>query len=61
MRIFTQDPHRVAEPQVISDYQESVANSSIPAQIGDIKTEELPGPDALHIPGGCCNLNEKLI
>lgn len=51
VRIFTQDPSRVAEPQVISEYQESVAKSSIPAQIGDIKTEELPGPDALHIPG----------
>ena len=47
VRVFTKAPERAAEEAVQKAYEEEVAASSIPAQIGDINTEQLVGPEAL--------------
>ena len=49
--MFTTSAERMASPAEIADYEQSVAASEIPAQIGDIKTEDLVGPSALKVPG----------
>ena len=54
IRIFTRSEERVASPEELEVYNEAVSKSSIPAQVGDIKTEDLPGPGALLTPGVCC-------
>ncbi len=47
-RIFTQDPERVADPQTLASFEESVKASSIPQQtVGQINMTDLPGPDFL--------------
>ncbi|CAG8434421.1 1374_t:CDS:10 [Diversispora eburnea] len=52
VRIFTRSPERVAEQNVLKDFENQVSQHAIPAnQIGDIKKDELPGPEALDIPG----------
>jgi len=51
IRVFTTNADRMASPSALADYEQSVAVSEIPAQIGDIKTEDLVGPSALQIPG----------
>ena len=51
IRVFTTSAERMASPAEIADYEQSVAASEIPAQIGDIKTEDLVGPSALKVPG----------
>ena len=55
IRVFTQCADRTADASDQAVFDELVATSAIPAQIGDIKTDELPGPDVLVIPGnhGC--------
>jgi phospholipase A-2-activating protein len=51
VRVFTAAPERTAEEEVQKTYEAEVAASSIPAQIGDIKTDQLSGPEALLNPG----------
>ena len=51
VRIFTTAPERAADEEIQKTYEAEVAASSIPAQIGDIKTEQLSGPEALLNPG----------
>ena len=51
VRVFTKDPARVACEEDQKAFEELVASSSIPTQLGDIKMEELPGPEALINPG----------
>jgi len=41
----------VASAAELAAFEECVASSTIPAQVGDIKTEDLPGPEALLGPG----------
>jgi len=55
--VFTTSAERMALPTELAEYEQSVAVSEIPAQIGDIKTEDLVGPSALQVPGKwhfCC-------
>ncbi|XP_064626570.1 phospholipase A-2-activating protein-like [Lineus longissimus] len=51
VRVFTRAPERVADPDELKAYEDEVSNSAIPTQIGDIKIENLPGPEVLLEPG----------
>ena len=47
-RIFTRDPERLANEQILAAFDESVQASSIPQQtVGQINMTDLPGPDFL--------------
>lgn len=54
-RIFTSADERIAPASVLQEFEDEVANQAIPAaanlDLGDIKKEELPGPEALLRPG----------
>ena len=53
VRIFSEDPERQAEPQVIEAFEDSVKASSIPQQqVGDVNKEQLPGPEFLQQKSG---------
>jgi len=41
----------MASADKLAEYEQLIAASEIPAQIGDIKTEDLVGPTALQVPG----------
>ncbi|KAI9184181.1 WD repeat protein Lub1 [Blastocladiella emersonii ATCC 22665] len=50
--LFTRDPARAAQADLVKAFEESLASSAIPKnQIGDIKKDDLPGPEALANPG----------
>jgi phospholipase A-2-activating protein len=51
LRVFTENAERFASPEELAAFIDVVASSTIPAQIGDIKTDELVGPDALNSSG----------
>ncbi|XP_064605533.1 phospholipase A-2-activating protein-like [Liolophura sinensis] len=51
IRVFSTCPDRVAAPEIQVAFEEQVAASTIPTQIGDIKVSDLPGPEALLNPG----------
>jgi len=54
IRVFTASAERVAAADKLAEYEQFIAASEIPAQIGDIKTEDLVGPSALQVPGNAC-------
>jgi len=53
VRVFTNEPDRMASIDAILDFEEQVARSSVAAQqdLGGLKVADLPGPDALQNPG----------
>ena len=51
IRVFSSSPERIADEPVQKAYEEQLSSSKIPAQIGDIKTEELPTASILNNPG----------
>ncbi|RUS88855.1 hypothetical protein EGW08_003400, partial [Elysia chlorotica] len=52
IRIFTQVSERVASQEVMEAYEAALASAPVASQpLGDIKTEDLPGPDSLQKPG----------
>ena len=51
VRVFTCDSLRQASTEDQAAFEEEVAQSSIPTQVGDLKTEDLPGPEVLLAPG----------
>jgi len=51
IRVFTTTAERRASATMLADYEQSITASEIPAQIGDINTEDLVGPSALQCPG----------
>ncbi|CAG8706467.1 1987_t:CDS:10, partial [Dentiscutata erythropus] len=52
VRIFTRNSERVAEPQILKDYDEQVSKHAIPSnQVGDLKKDKLPGLEALQKQG----------
>ncbi|VEU23196.1 DEKNAAC104315 [Brettanomyces naardenensis] len=52
VRIFTRDPKRAAAKDEIEKFQNSIENSSISENLfGKINKEDLPGDEALSIPG----------
>lgn len=55
-RVFTASPERVASQEELELFDAEVASHAIPAeaasgQLGDVKLEDLPGPEALLRPG----------
>ncbi|KAF0360437.1 phospholipase A-2-activating protein [Gigaspora margarita] len=51
-RIFSRDSERVAESQILKDYDEQVSKHAIPSnQVGDLKKDNLPGLEALQRQG----------
>ena len=51
LRVFSCVPERQAPAEEQQAFLDSLANSNIPSQIGDVKTEDLPGTEALLNPG----------
>ncbi|KAF9168456.1 hypothetical protein DFQ26_007587 [Actinomortierella ambigua] len=52
VRIFTRNKERVADEATLKAYDDENAASAIPAnQVGDIKKDDIPGPEALQKPG----------
>ncbi|XP_077981055.1 phospholipase A-2-activating protein-like [Glandiceps talaboti] len=54
IRIFTTAPERTASPEEIEMFDKQVASSALNPQsddLGQIKIDELPGPDSLNKPG----------
>ncbi|KAL8576565.1 hypothetical protein ACOMHN_003123 [Nucella lapillus] len=51
MRVFTRDAGRMALEEDQKAFEELIASSEVPTQLGDIKKEDLPGPEALTNPG----------
>ncbi|ELT98127.1 hypothetical protein CAPTEDRAFT_160241 [Capitella teleta] len=51
VRVFSCDPLRQASSEEVQAFEDTLAASSIPTQIGDIKTDDLVGPAALINPG----------
>ncbi|KAI1372528.1 PFU-domain-containing protein [Hypoxylon crocopeplum] len=53
VRVFSRSPERLASPDTLANFEESVSSSSIPQQqIGGINKEKLPGPDFLKNKSG---------
>jgi phospholipase A-2-activating protein len=52
VRIFSEAEERWASPEDLKAYDDLVASQALPAQqIGDVNKSDLPGPEALSIPG----------
>ncbi|XP_005104581.1 phospholipase A-2-activating protein [Aplysia californica] len=52
IRVFTQDPKKYASDEVIAAHEASLASAPVASQpLGDIKVEDLPGPESLDQPG----------
>jgi phospholipase A-2-activating protein len=52
VRIFSEAEERWASPQDLKVFDDLVASQALPAQqVGDVKKSDLPGPEALTIPG----------
>lgn len=53
VRVFTRSEERVASPETLAHFDESVKSSAIPQeQIGSVNKEKLPGPDFLKNKSG---------
>ncbi|KAI1391746.1 PFU-domain-containing protein [Hypoxylon trugodes] len=53
IRIFSRSPERLASPDTLAQFDESVKSSSIPQQqVGGVNKEKLPGPDFLKNKSG---------
>ncbi|KAF9928018.1 hypothetical protein FBU30_002711 [Linnemannia zychae] len=52
VRVFTRNAQRVADTETLKAYDEENAAVAIPSnQVGDLKKDDLPGPEALGQPG----------
>ena len=52
VRVFSTEEERWASPDQLQAYDDLVAAQALPAQqIGDVKKDDLPGPEALTQPG----------
>lgn len=52
VRVFSEAEERWASPQDLKAFDDLVASQALPAQqVGDVKKSDLPGPEALSIPG----------
>ncbi|KAI8956728.1 PFU-domain-containing protein [Daldinia sp. FL1419] len=53
IRVFSRSPDRLASPDTLAHFEESVKSSSIPQQqVGSINKEKLPGPEFLKNKSG---------
>ncbi len=55
IRVFTSAAEREAPAEEQQAFLDSLAASTIPSQIGDVKTEDVPGPEVLMNPGTAKN------
>lgn len=52
VRVFTRDSERMAVPEAQKEFDDLLANQSIPSnQLGDVEKDKLSGPEALQQPG----------
>jgi len=51
IRVFSRDPKRLGTEDELLAFQSLVSSNAIPAQVGDLKKDDVLGPDALEIPG----------
>ncbi|XP_061181732.1 phospholipase A-2-activating protein-like [Saccostrea echinata] len=51
IRVFTTTPERMAPEDEQKSFEEQVAATAVPKQLGDVKLEDLPGPEVLLNPG----------
>ena len=52
VRIFSEVEERWASPEDLKAFDDLVASQALPAQqVGDVKKSDLPGPEALDVPG----------
>ena len=55
VRVFTSDPKKYASTEELKAYDEQISSSQVPSQLGDLKPEDLSGPEALLNPGKLTN------
>jgi len=52
VRVFSRDPNRQADATLQQEFEATISATALNShQIGDIKKTDLPGPDALYVPG----------
>lgn len=52
VRIFSESKERWANADVLETFESQVSSQSLPSQqVGDVKKSDLPGPEALSLPG----------
>jgi phospholipase A-2-activating protein len=52
VRVFSESEERWASPQELKAFDDLVGSQALPSQqVGDVKKSDLPGPEALNIPG----------
>lgn len=52
IRVFTQEPDKFASAEVLAAHEAALATAPVSSQpLGDIKTEDLAGPESLNKPG----------
>lgn len=52
VRVFSEYKERWASDQDLKEYDDKVAAQSLPSQqVGDVKKSDLPGLEALNVPG----------
>lgn len=57
VRVFSEAEERWASAEALKDYDAQVASQALPLQqVGDVKKSDLPGLEALSVPGGCLRM-----
>jgi phospholipase A-2-activating protein len=52
VRVFSEVEERWTSPQELKAFDDLVASQALPSQqVGDVRKSDLPGPEALSIPG----------
>lgn len=52
IRVFSEAEERWASSEELKAYDDMVASQALPSQqVGDVKKSDLPGPEALNVPG----------
>jgi phospholipase A-2-activating protein len=52
VRVFSEAEGRWATAEELKNYDAQVASQALPSQqVGDVKKSDLPGPEALNVPG----------
>ena len=52
VRVFSESESRWALPEVLKQYEETLASQALPSQqVGDLNKEQVPNTEALSVPG----------
>lgn len=52
VRVFSESESRWASAEALKEYEQILASQALPSQrVGDINKEQLPGSEALNVPG----------